>query len=112
MDVYIADLGDWCGIDFGNSNANPIHGRLYYKGDIVTNLCVPEDVTEIRDFAFYNYDYLDSVTIPNSVTNIGEQVFNSCDYLCSVRVGTGLVHVGGDVIGIIRCSAGMFTFRT
>ena len=43
-------------------------------------------VTSIYDFAFANCSYLTNVVIPESVTNIGESVFYACESLTNIQV--------------------------
>ncbi len=86
--VNITDLSGWCKIDFSNDAANP----LYYGADLFINnkklvdLTIPDDVTEIGDYAFFGYQCLQSVTIPSHVTSIGKHAFRSCHNLKSVHI--------------------------
>ena len=84
--VNISDLSAWCNIDFGNSSANPLYyaKNLYLNGKLVTELVIPDDVTEIKDYAFYNCSGLTSIAIPSSVTSIGNSTFNNCSGLKTV----------------------------
>jgi len=86
-EVHISDIANWCNISFGNSSANPLNNgaSLYLNGELVTNLVIPNTVTEIKDYAFYNCDSLTNVTIPNSVASIGASAFSDCDSLKSVN---------------------------
>ena len=81
--VNITDIGKWAEIDFGGYYANPLSngGALYLNGELVTELTIPNGVTNIGDYAFEDYDSLISVTIPNSVTRIGGDAFADCDNL-------------------------------
>ena len=84
---YAGDIADWCGISFGDMYANPLcyAGKLYIDGQLVTELVIPDTVTEIKDYAFYNCTGLTSVTIGNSVTSIGNYAFYNCNGLTSVN---------------------------
>ena len=86
--VEIADVGAWCGIAFGDAGANPMsvaHG-FCLDGVAVTDLKVPDGVTNIRDYAFWGCSKLMSVTIPSSVTSIGNSAFSGCAGLTSVTI--------------------------
>ena len=78
--VYITDLSAWCKISFGDYDANPLSYRaeLYLNGSVLTNITIPSDITEIKDYAFYGYSSLKSVTIPDSVTSIRKKAFFDC----------------------------------
>ena len=117
--VYISDLSVWCKIDFGGSSANPLcyAKNLYLNNELVTDLVIPSDITEIKSYTFYHCDSLTSVTIgdsvatigsyafcgcssltsitiPDSVTTIGNSAFNSCDSLTSVTIGDSVTTIG------------------
>ena len=83
--VTITDLTAWCNIDI-DFNSNPLYyaQHLYLNDTEVTDLVIPEGITEIDGFAFYGCVGLTSVTIPNSVTSIGEGAFMECSQLSSV----------------------------
>ena len=84
--VYISDLSAWCNINFSSTNANPLYyaKNLYLNGELVTELVIPDDVTEIKDYAFYNCSGLTNIEIPNSVTSIGYDAFYNCSGLKTV----------------------------
>ena len=90
--INISDLSSWCKIDFSNSYANPLYygNNLYLNGKIVTNLIIPNKVTEIKRYTFYNCKSLVSVNIPNSVTSIGDRSFFGCSGLQSLIVGVNV----------------------
>ncbi len=75
--VNVTDLSAWCGITFGSYNANPLYyaGALYVNEVLVTDLVIPNDVTEIGYATFYGCNSLVSVTIPSNVKTIGRGAF-------------------------------------
>ena len=93
---YTGDIAQWCGIRFYNSDSNPlfIAHNLYVNNNLVTNLVIPETVTEIKTFAFYFATCLISVDIPNSVTSIGNSAFKYCSELTSVTIGNSVTSIG------------------
>ena len=94
--VHISNLSAWCNIDFSSYYSNPLYyaKNLYLNGDIVTDLVIPNNVTEIKDYAFYNCPTLTSVVIPNSVTSIGYDAFCDCSGLTSVVIGNSVTSIG------------------
>ena len=79
-EVNITDLSAWCKINFGSYDANPLYyaEKLKLNGTEIKDLVIPNDITEIKDYAFSYCTGLTSVTIPNSVTSIGEEAFEYC----------------------------------
>lgn len=66
---------------------------LYIDGKLMTDVVIPEGVTEIKEDAF-RYANITSVTIPDSVTSIGMYAFDGCD-LKTIRIGTGIKSLDG-----------------
>ena len=90
---YNGSVSDWCSISFTNNIplfsfriANPLYyaKNLIINGEIITDLIVPQGVTEIKRYAFYGYKALKSVTVPSSVTAIRVSAFYGCSSLASV----------------------------
>ncbi len=82
-DVYISDIAAWCNIVFGWGVSNPFYyaKKFYLNGELITDLVIPNGVTNIKKRAFDNCTTLTSVTIPGSVTSIGEDAFYGCTLL-------------------------------
>ena len=78
--VYITDIAAWCKISFHNSYANPSFyaHNLYLNNELVTELIIPDGVTNIGDYAFSGCSSLTSITIPNSVKRISDSAFANC----------------------------------
>lgn len=59
--------------------------EVWYGGkDYITNIVIPDSVTEIGNYAMYECDSLTSVTIGKSVTYIGSHAFFYCRNLKDV----------------------------
>jgi len=106
--VYITDLKAWCEIEFAESSsfsdgkgnhyfsyANPLScaQRLYINGEEVTNLEIPDSITNIGAYAFQNYTSLTSVTIASA--KIEEGAFDRCSNLVNVFIGESVKSVNG-----------------
>ena len=95
-EVNITDLSAWCKINFNQQTfiyslgltANPLRytNHLKLNGEEITNLVIPNDVTNIMHETFYNCTNITSVTIPNSVTEIGDSAFEGCTGLTEVNI--------------------------
>ena len=94
--VYINDLAAWCNVDFEEFDSNPLNGRgcLYLNGELVTELIIPDGITEIKNYTFAKCSELKNVVIPNSVTSIGTHAFFSCLDLTSVVIGNSVTSIG------------------
>ena len=96
--VNITDLGAWCGISFANGNCNPLNQvhHLRLNGEEVTDLTIPDGVTEIGNYAFYGGTGFTSVNIPVGVTKIGTEAFRNCSSLTTVTLPEGVTTVGNN----------------
>lgn len=77
MNIYITDLSGWCKI---NISSNPLNygAKLYLDNNLVTELTISDDITEIKNNAFMGCGSLIKVTIPDHVTSIGSGAFRNC----------------------------------
>ncbi len=83
---YSGNMTQWCNITFDNMTSNPLYyaHNLYINNDLITNLTIPESITEIKDYAFYGGNCFAKLTIPKSVTSIGSYAFDNCNGLTMV----------------------------
>lgn len=79
-EVYISDIVSWIGSEFNTYTSTPLREgvTLYVKGEPITELIIPESVTEITDLAFYQCKQLTSVVFPENLTAIGNSAFSGC----------------------------------
>lgn len=54
------------------------------NGELVTELVIPDDVSEIKKCVFSGCDGLTSITIGNGVTSIGDYAFENCTNIVSI----------------------------
>ncbi len=100
VDVYITDFVAWCGINFGDEQANPLAyaDKLHIDGELVDELIIPEGVTKIGNYAFYypSYYNITNIVIPEGVTSIGEKAFYNCGTVESVTIPSTVTHIGSN----------------
>ncbi len=92
---YTGDIASWCGISFGDYNANPLSKahNLYINNTLVTEITILDTVTEIKAYAFYGWNGT-SITIRDSVTSIGEYAFAYCRSLTSITIPDSVTSIG------------------
>ena len=93
---YTGDIEDWCNISFVNYSANPMYyaKNFYIDNSLVKEIVIPDNVTEIKAYAFYSFEGVTSVTIGNSVTSIGSCAFYDCTSLTSVTIPDSVTSIG------------------
>lgn len=91
---YTGSIKQWCEIDFVSNPLGSAH-NLYIDNTLITNLILPNTLTEIKPLAFSGATCLTSVTIPNSIITIGHGSFLGCSNLVSVQIGDYVTNIGG-----------------
>ena len=85
-----ASIEDLCNIDFSGRSEynNPLYyaKHLYINGEEVTDLVIPNSVTQIGARTFINCSSITSVTIPESVTEINGLAFSGCSGITTVKM--------------------------
>ncbi len=90
--VIIKDLATYI---TANNIAYPGGNKhLLVNGKEITELVIPDGVTEIAEYAFRDCTSLTSVTIPYSVTSIGGSAFRGCTSLTSVTIPNSVTKIG------------------
>lgn len=99
-EVHISSLESWCNIDFVKSVNNPVYyaRHLFLNDQEITELVIPDGVTEIKDYAFYFCTEFTSVTIPDCVTSIGNYAFGYCSKMTSITIGESVTSIGAGAI--------------
>ena len=69
----------------------------------LTSITIPNSVTSISDRAFYYCSSLTSITIPNSVTSISDRAFYYCSSLTSITIPNSVTCI--DAYTFMRCSS-------
>lgn len=84
--LYIEDLAAWCGISFGDDDANPMSRatEVYVNGALLETLEIPSTVTAIEAYAFNSCTGMKVLILPRSVTRIEQSAFARCSNLARV----------------------------
>ena len=92
---YTGDVESWLDIKFASAFSNPMCNvtNLYFNGELVTSITIPDGVTSIGNYAFFKCTSLTSITIPNSVTWIGTYAFCLCDSLTSITIPDSVIGI-------------------
>ncbi len=100
---YQGSITAWCDITFDSSTASPMWAAknfyLYNEDngeyELLTELVIPDTVTEIKANTFYSFDSLTSVQIGNGVKKIDGNAFTNCDGVKSLTLGSGVKEIKG-----------------
>lgn len=86
--VLINDLEAWCNIDFGANRSNPLcyANKLFLNYTMVSNLVIPEAITQIKNNAFEGCSWFNSITFHNNVVSVGQKAFEQCTNLKKVCI--------------------------
>ena len=77
---YLGDIAGWCAIEFGDIYANPMYyaKELYINNTLVTELVIPNTITEIKANAFfYNCNGLITVKYTGDIASWCEIEFGN-----------------------------------
>ena len=94
--VHISNIAAWCNISFTGYLANPLYyaKTLYLNGNLLTALTVPDEITQIKNYAFYNCKGLKNVTICDGVKSIGAYAFNGCNNMETLYISSTIESFG------------------
>ena len=90
--VNITDLAAYA--TNNSTHLFPGNKHLLVNGAEITELAIPDSVTEIGEYAFRDCSSLTSITIPDSVTDFGIYTFSRCSSLTSVTIGDSVTEIG------------------
>ena len=100
---YEADLESWLKIEGSNSIYIPIWSpcyngsdvtELYFNGQLVTEVNIPEGVESIKAGAFAGCSSIKKLSLPKSVKDIGRGAFEGCRNLEIINMPYGLKTIG------------------
>ena len=93
--VHISDLTSWCSISFKDLNSNPLRfaGKLYLNNQLITELTIPSDITDINDFAFCGSSTITEINLHNNINSIGKNTFYGCYGLTSIEIPNSIKRI-------------------
>lgn len=94
------DIENWCKINWEIQAYNPLFvaNHVYMKEQLLTDLIIPNEVTEIPRYAFKRISDLKSITFPNTLTTIRRDAFRDCANL------QGVLNIPESVTTIENCA--------
>ena len=120
----VRSLSHWCKVDLMSGASTPAiqTGSLMLNGEILDEIIIPNDITEIKNHTFGSvsniksvklheniikigngsFAYctsLDSLDIPDSVITIGTNAFSCCSELRSITIGTSVSNIWSNAFG-------------
>ena len=95
-EVHISNLEAWLNISFGSDTSNPLYyaHHLYLNNVELTEMTIPDSITEIKDFVLFGASSITSITISNNTTSIGKSSFEDCNNLTSIIVPKNVTTIG------------------
>lgn len=108
---YEGNIEGWCNINFATSSSSPLSyaQNLYINNELITELVIPDTVTEIKPYAFCGCRSLTSLKIGNSVTIIGDSAFNYCKKISSLSIPTSVTSIGSYAFS--QCNIASISFE-
>ena len=88
--VNIFGIEEWLNLDMeAFLESNPLYcgnATLYINGQPVTEVVIPDSITEIKGYAFAGCRSLQKITIHDGITSIGGRAFEGCTSLETVVI--------------------------
>ena len=105
--VIVPDIASWCDVNYnyysGQGNqSNPLFYAQHLFSDEnteISELKIPEGVTNIGNIAFINCKNITSVTFPSTLKTIGNMAFIYCDGLTSIDIPEGVTEINASFWG-------------
>lgn len=104
-EVHISDLKSWCNITFESNSSTPFYyssiAQIYINNIPVTEIVIPNDITEIKRLTFSRCRFLKKVTIGDSVSSISG-AFSYCSNLTEIKISDSVTNISTNAF--IGCS--------
>lgn len=93
-EIHISTMQSWLSIEYDSPRSRPNYGgsiiHLYQKETEITDILVPDDVTDIGDYAFYNCSSISNVTMHDNVIRVGNYAFYGCSSLLDITMSDSI----------------------
>lgn len=87
-------------------------GNGAFAGTAITELSIPDDVTEIGEAAFEGCDQLEKITFGKGITTLNGAAFNGCNRLTTIEVADGHPNLVVDMESLVDKSTGTLLLGT
>jgi len=96
-EIHLPSVEEWCDVSLkdGAFNLTRDVTKVFMDGEMITDLVIPQNVTQIPDFAFKGWWFLESVTL-NNITEIGRGAFTVCVNLEEINIPATTKKIGMD----------------
>lgn len=92
--LWLPDVNTWIGYTENNTDGVGVINfraeNIYFDGEQITELVVPDGVEKIGAGSFAEVRTLQRVYLPDSVTSIGEYAFSDCSNVTSFRLSNNI----------------------
>ncbi|MBQ9786446.1 MAG: leucine-rich repeat domain-containing protein, partial [Clostridia bacterium] len=92
LNMYTNTIEDWLKMSFGRETFNNAY-NLYVNNSLVTDLIIPNSVTEINANNF-RYCNISTLTISQGIISIGQDAFSMCRSLTDIVLPSSLKTIG------------------
>jgi hypothetical protein len=73
-------------------------GKYAFADTSLSNIELPENVTDLGRSAFQGCSILKDITLPDSLKTVGESCFSGCELLTELKLGSNVTAVGANMI--------------
>ncbi len=93
--IHIDSIGAWLGMTFEDISSNPAcsGGALYVDGEMLTDIVVPDNITNIGRYAFAGCSGVKKITLGDSVTKAYPYSFWFCEDLCELELSPNMTTI-------------------
>ena len=94
-DININSLTAWLGLSFDAEEQNPLYyaKTLLLNGEKVTEIVIPESISEIKNYAFANCASIEKITLSKNVTKVGVGAFANCANLKELNLNANISYI-------------------